>query len=72
MRLTLAQIERAVENLQPSPVTVLVRYQDGSSDRLTVEEYLNSEADLVAVHGTNIADVEKVLDRYVGFRTVID
>lgn len=66
MRLTLAQIEKAVEAMQPGPVTVLAAYPDGSRRRLTAQEYIEDpQADLISVTGSDMRIVMQVIDRYI-------
>ena len=65
MRMSLEQIQRAVEAMQPGPVTVLAVYRDGSRRRLTAQEFLEDrEADLLTVYGNDLKTVEQILDKY--------
>ena len=65
MRMSLEQIQRIVEAMQPGPVTVLAAYGDGSRRRLTAQEFLEDrEADLLTVYGNDLKTVEQILDKY--------
>ena len=68
------KLESRLEKLRPKHIVVIVQNPNGDRRRLTVEEYLaaGSEVDLIAVHGTNVGDVNRVLERFIGFESAID